>query len=130
MPEPILQEPAAVFMTIMAVILIAPLLSELVRLPGIVGLILGGMLVGRYGLNLLVTGPTIELFGAVGLIYLMFNAGLDIDLDQFSRVRRKAMVFASISFLLPQLSGIGLGWALGLGWAAAILRARPMLRRR
>lgn len=121
MPEPILHEPAAVFMTLMAVILIAPLLTERVNLPGIVGLILGGMLLGQHGLNLLVVGPTMELFGAVGLIYLMFDAGLDIDLGQFSRVRNQAIVFAAISFILPQLSGIGLGRLLGLNWAAAAL---------
>lgn len=121
MPEPILTEPAAIFMTLMAVILIAPLLTERVNLPGIVGLILGGMLLGQHGLNLLAMGPTMELFGAVGLIYLMFDAGLDIDLGQFSRVRNQAIVFAAISYLLPQLSGIGLGRILGLGWAAAVL---------
>lgn len=121
MPEPILQEPAAIFMTLMAVILIAPLLTERVNLPGIVGLILGGMLLGRHGLNLLAVGPTMQMFGAVGLIYLMFDAGLDIDLGQFSRVWNKAIVFAIISFLLPQLSGIGLGRLLGMSWLAATL---------
>jgi hypothetical protein len=73
MPEPILHEPAAIFMTLMAVILIAPLLTKQVNLPGIVGLILGGMLLGGHGLNLLVVGKTMELFGAVGLIYLMLQ---------------------------------------------------------
>jgi Kef-type K+ transport system membrane component KefB len=109
MPEPILQEPTVIFMTLMAVILIAPLLTEQVKLPGIVGLILGGMLLGSHGLNLLHMGPTMELFGAVGLIYLMFDAGLEIDLGQFKRVRNQAILFAALTFSLSELSGIGLG---------------------
>jgi Kef-type K+ transport system membrane component KefB len=121
MPEAILQEPVIIFMTIMAVILVAPLLSKRINLPGIVGLILGGMLVGSHGLNLLSMSETMELFGAVGLIYLMFDAGLEIDLTQLNRFRVQAVVFAVISYLLPQLSGIALGRAFGLGWMAAAL---------
>lgn len=121
MPEAILQEPAIIFMTIMAVILIAPLLSKRVNLPGIVGLILGGMLIGEHALNLLSLGPTMRLFGAVGLIYLMFDAGLEINLEQFKRVRNQALGFAVLSFLLPQFSGIALGRMWGLGWAGAAL---------
>lgn len=121
MPQPLLQEPAAIFLTIMAVILVAPLLSERARLPGIVGLIVGGIIVGRHGLHLLVTGPTIELFGAVGLIYLMFNAGLELNLQQFNQVRDRSVVFAALSFILPQASGILLGQLFGLSLSASIL---------
>lgn len=121
MPEPILTEPIAVFLTIMAVILITPLISEWARLPGIVGLILGGMLVGPHGLNLLTTGRTVELLSTVGLIYLMFTAGLGIDLHQFNRVRNKALMFGLWTFILPVLSGIAMGRILGLGWMASIL---------
>ena len=121
MPEPLLQEPAAIFLTIIAVILIAPLLTERVRLPGIVGLIVGGVIIGRHGLNLLVTGPVITLFGEVGLIYLMFNAGLEIDLQQLGRQIKKPIVFASISYVLPQASGIVLGRLFGLSWSGSVL---------
>lgn len=121
MPDPLLQEPAAIFLAIVAVIFIAPLLSERARLPGIVGLILGGILIGRHGLHLLSVTPTIELFGAVGLIYLMFNAGLEIDLDQFAAVRNRAVTFSAISYLLPQISGILIGRAFDLGWPASVL---------
>jgi Kef-type K+ transport system membrane component KefB len=120
MAEP-LQEPVAVFLTIMAVILITPLLSERVHLPGIVGLILGGILVGPHGLGLLGMTLTIELLSTVGLIYLMFSAGLEIDLHQFGRVRNKAMLFGLFTFAVPLLSGTVLGRVLGLNWASAIL---------
>ena len=116
-----LREPVAVFLTIMAVILITPLLSERVHLPGIVGLILGGILVGPHGLGLLGTTLTIELLSTVGLIYLMFSAGLEIDLRQFSRVRNKAMLFGLFTFAIPQISGTALGRALGLSRTSAVL---------
>jgi Kef-type K+ transport system membrane component KefB len=121
MSDSLLREPVAVFLTIMAVILITPLLTQRVRLPGIVGLILGGMLVGPHVLNLLATGRTIELLSSVGLIYLMFSAGLEIDLHQFARVRNKSLVFGLLTFTIPQVSGIGLGRVLGLDWPASIL---------
>ena len=120
MTEP-LEAPVAVFLTIMAVILITPLLSERVRLPGIVGLILGGILVGPHGLGLLATGRVIELLSTVGLIYLMFSAGLEIDLRQFSRVRNKALLFGLFTFTFPLLSGIALGRGWRLNWASAVL---------
>jgi len=120
MTEP-LEAPVAVFLTIMAVILITPLLSERVRLPGIVGLILGGILVGPHGLGLLATGRVIELLSTVGLIYLMFSAGLEIDLRQFSRVRNKALLFGVFTFTFPLLSGIALGRGWRLNWPSAVL---------
>lgn len=120
MVEP-LQEPIAVFLTIMTVVLITPLLSERVHLPGIVGLILGGMLVGPHGLGLLATDRVIELLSTIGLIYLMFSAGLELDLHQFSRVRNKALLFGLLTFTIPQLSGILMGRMLGWGWLSAVL---------
>lgn len=121
MPEHLLQQPAAIFLVIVAVIFIAPLLTERARLPGIVGLILGGILIGDHGLKPLTMGPVVDLFGTVGLIYLMFNAGLEIDLDQFQQVRKRAFTFAALSYALPQASGIFLGRIFGLNWSASIL---------
>jgi len=121
MPEPLLTEPVAVFLTIMAVILITPLLTEKVHLPDIVGLILGGVLVGPFGFNLLSTGKTIVLLSTVGLIYLMFSAGLEIDLHQFNKVKGKSIVFGLLTFAIPEASGILLGRILGLDLPASIL---------
>ena len=120
MAEP-LKEPVPVFLTIMAVILITPLISKRARLPGIIGLILGGLLVGPHALGLLTTSLTIELLATVGLVYLMFSAGLEIDLRQLGRVRNKALVFGLLTFAIPQLGLTALGRALGFGWASSIL---------
>ncbi|MFW6068306.1 MAG: cation:proton antiporter, partial [Chloroflexota bacterium] len=121
MPEHLLEEPVAIFLIIMAVVLISPLLIERIQLPGIVGLILGGILVGPNVSGLLEVGPSIELLATVGLIYLMFNAGLEIDLRQFNRVRDKALVFGLLTFGIPLVVGILLGRLLGLEWASSVL---------
>jgi Kef-type K+ transport system membrane component KefB/nucleotide-binding universal stress UspA family protein len=121
MQQPLLNEPVAVFLTIMAVILVTPLLSEWLHLPDIAGLIIGGLLVGPHGLNLLSASRTIELLSTVGLIYLMFSAGLEIDLHQFNRVKNKSLVFGLLTFSIPQISGVFLGRAIGLDWPGAVL---------
>ncbi len=120
MLEP-LHEPIPVFLTIMAVILVTPLLSVRVHLPGIVGLILGGMLVGPHVLGVLDVSQSIELLATVGLLYLMFNAGLEIDLRQFSQVRKKALLFGLSTFAVPQILGTMLGRAMGFGWNSSLL---------
>lgn len=118
---PDLNNPVTIFLTIMAVLLITPLLSERVHLPGIVGLLAGGMLVGPHGLGLLQAGSEMELLSTVGLLYLMFSAGLEVDIHQFNRVRSKALLFGVFTFLLPQLMGMALGRWLGMTWLGAVL---------
>lgn len=124
MPEaelPLLHEPLPIFLTILAVILIAPLLSLRLRLPGIVGLVVGGIIIGPYGFKLLDTEGIVELFSIIGLIYLMFNAGLEIDLGQFNRVRARAILFGALTFIIPLIGGTLLGRWLGFTWGGAIL---------
>jgi Kef-type K+ transport system membrane component KefB len=116
-----LNEPVAFFLLIMSIILVTPLLSERVRLPGIVGIILGGMLIGPYGFHLIEAGDRMEFLSTIGLVYLMFSAGLEVDINQFMRVRGRAVVFGFFTFLLPQLMGMGLGRILGLDWLGMIL---------
>lgn len=121
MSHQLLDNPVTIFFTIIAVILIAPLVSEWVRLPGIAGLMLAGMLIGPFGLKLLKADETFELLATVGIIYLMFSAGLEINLHQFNRVRNKAIFFGVLTYLAPQLVGIGFGRLYGLDWLGAIL---------
>ncbi|PSB62508.1 cation:proton antiporter, partial [filamentous cyanobacterium CCP1] len=74
-------DPVAVFLIIMAIMLVAPLLFERIRLPGIVGLILAGVIIGPNGFGVLERDSTIVLLGTVGLLFLMFMAGLETSLD-------------------------------------------------
>lgn len=116
-----LNEPIAIFLVIMAVILITPMLSERIRLPGIVGIILGGMLIGPHGINLLTVEGPIEFLATAGLVYLMFSAGLEVDIRLFKRVRGRALVFGLLTYMVPQFIGMGLGRLLGLSWLGSIL---------
>ena len=116
-----LNEPVAFFLLIMSIILVTPLLSERVRLPGIIGIILGGMLIGPHGFGLIEDNDRIQFLSTIGLVYLMFSAGLEVDINQFMRVRGRSMVFGFFTFLLPQLMGMGLGWILGLETLGMIL---------
>jgi Kef-type K+ transport system membrane component KefB/nucleotide-binding universal stress UspA family protein len=105
----------------MAVILLAPLFSERVRLPGGVGLIIGGIIIGPYVLRLLADDAVMLLLSTIGLIYLMFSAGLEVDLQLFNRVRNKALVFGLLTFGAPLIAGTALGRLIGLDWLGAIL---------
>lgn len=116
-----LNEPVAFFLLIMGIILITPLLSERVHLPGIVGIILGGMLIGPYGFHLIEAGDRIQFLSTIGLVYLMFSAGLEVDIHQFMRVRGRAVIFGLLTFSLPQLMGMALGRILGLDLLGMIL---------
>ncbi|NIQ07726.1 MAG: cation:proton antiporter [Candidatus Korarchaeota archaeon] len=109
MTTPILHEPSAVFLVLLIVLLLGPLLSKKVRLPEIVGLILGGMIIGMHGLNLLETGPLIGALSTVGLLYLMFNCGLELDLQQFKNLLWRSIFFATVSLAIPLLSAILIG---------------------
>jgi Kef-type K+ transport system membrane component KefB/mannitol/fructose-specific phosphotransferase system IIA component (Ntr-type) len=116
--------PVLVFAVAMGVFLAAPLIFERFRVPGIIGLILIGAAIGPNAANLLARDETIVLLGTVGLLYLMFIAGVEIDLHGFRRYRRRSIVFGSLTFLLPQLIGTAVFLAVfGFGWPAAILIA-------
>jgi Kef-type K+ transport system membrane component KefB len=117
----LMREPVGIFLVIMGVVLIAPIISNSLKLPEVVGLIGGGFLIGPYGLAILERNETITALATVGVIYLMFSAGAEVDLAQFSRVRRKSLVYGVITFIFPQGLGILLGLALGYNFASSIL---------
>ncbi|HEX2906795.1 MAG TPA: cation:proton antiporter [Phototrophicaceae bacterium] len=121
MEHQVANNPVAIFLTIMAVILITPLLSERLRLPDIVGLIVGGMLIGPYMLKLLEVDTVVEALATIGLIYLMFSAGLEVNINQFIRVRNKGIVFGLLTFLIPLVMGTVFARLTGMDWPGAIL---------
>ncbi|MEX1212399.1 MAG: cation:proton antiporter, partial [Balneolaceae bacterium] len=94
-------DPVLIFAVVMLVILLAPLAIKRLKIPGLVGLILAGALVGPSLLGFLERDSTIDLLGTVGLLYLMFMAGLSIDLNQFEKLRNKSIGFGLLSFSLP-----------------------------
>ncbi|MBI5352469.1 MAG: cation:proton antiporter [Chloroflexi bacterium] len=117
----LLNKPVGFFLLAMTIILITPLLSERLKLPGIIGIIIGGMLIGPHGFGLMQDSDRIQFLATIGLVYLMFSAGLEVDINQFMRVRTRALVFGLITFICPQLMGMALGYILGLDWLGMIL---------
>lgn len=115
-------EPIGSFALLLAIILIVPSLFERLRLPGLVGLLLAGIVLGPHGLNLLQTdSEALSLLSDIGLVYLMFVAGLEVDIQQFRRTKFRSMGFGSLTFLVPLIMGTMVGRAFGFGWNPAIL---------
>jgi Kef-type K+ transport system membrane component KefB/nucleotide-binding universal stress UspA family protein len=118
-----IKDPVPVFLMILGIMLIAPLLFEKIRLPGIVGLILAGVLVGPNGLGLLARDNTIVLLGTVGLLFLMFMAGLETSLDDLKYNADKAVIFGLATFAVPMALGTVGMMAIGYQLLPAILVA-------
>jgi Kef-type K+ transport system membrane component KefB/nucleotide-binding universal stress UspA family protein len=118
-----IQDPVQVFLIIVAIMLLAPLIFERLKMPGIIGLILAGVLVGPHGLNILARDATIELLGTVGLLFLMFLGGLETSLGDLKGSAGKTATFGLATFLLPMAIGTGAMLAIGYPPLAAILVA-------
>jgi Kef-type K+ transport system membrane component KefB/nucleotide-binding universal stress UspA family protein len=117
-----LDSPIISFTVLLAAILIVPPLFERLRLPGLVGLLLAGVLLGQNGLKLLDSeSDTIQLLSDIGKVYLMFVAGLEIDLAQFRKTRNRSIGFGSLTFLVPFLTGMGIGQLFNFSWNASAL---------
>ncbi|WPP52573.1 cation:proton antiporter [Catalinimonas niigatensis] len=95
------QEPVLVFSLVLFIILLAPILLSKIKIPSIIGLIVAGVIVGPFGFNLLERNSAIELFGTVGLLYIMFLVGLELDLNEFKKSKFKSLFFGVTIFVLP-----------------------------
>ena len=124
-----LLNPVLVFSLLLLIILLSPILLRRFKIPGIIGLILSGIIIGPKGLgiigeNSLASEGWIKLFSTIGLLYIMFMAGLELDLTQFRRYYRKSLVFGLLTFFLPILLGFPLCYyALQLSPLASLLTA-------
>lgn len=105
-----LQNPVVIFALVLVIILLSPIILRRLRIPGIIGLILAGVIIGPNGLNILERDSSIVLFGTVGLLYIMFLAGLEIDMIQFKRSRYKSLLFGLLTFSIPQTIGTLIGY--------------------
>ncbi|MBH8563620.1 cation:proton antiporter [Nostoc sp. CENA67] len=116
------KEPIVPFAILLVVILVIPILFERLRLPGLVGLVFSGIVLGPSGWNLFHTqSPMISLLSDIGLIYLMFVAGLEVDLERFQQRKKRSLGFASFTFIVPLTTGILVGRFFGFGWNTSIL---------
>lgn len=100
-----LGNPVLVFSVILLIILLSPVILRKFRIPGIVGLIISGVVVGPYGLNLIEQNAAVDLFSTIGLLYIMFIAGLELDLNEFRKQRNKSVIFGLLTFIIPLAIG-------------------------
>ncbi len=110
------------FLVLFLVVIVGPPLVQRARVPGLIGLLLGGFLIGPHGFGLLDKGSTtIPDLGQLGLLYLMFVAGVELDLALLRRHRRSAIAFGALTFGFPLVLGTAVGFFLGWGAPAAVL---------
>jgi Kef-type K+ transport system membrane component KefB len=103
------QNPVLIFSLILFIILFAPIILNRFKIPHLIGLIIAGALIGPNGFYLMARDSSIELFGQVGLLYIMFLAGLEIDLGEFKKNKWRSLLFGMYTFTIPMALGIGAG---------------------
>jgi Kef-type K+ transport systems, membrane components len=94
-------DPTMIFLTVMLIILLAPIIMGKLRVPHIIGMVLAGVAIGKYGLNIIVRGESFEIFGNIGLYYIMFLAGLEMDTEGLKKNARRVLIFGLLSFIIP-----------------------------
>lgn len=118
-------DPTWNFFVVLGIILFAPMLLERLRVPSIVGLIFAGVVIGPHGFGVLERDNSFELFGKVGLYYIMFLASLEMNLQDVQKIKGRALALGLLSFAIPMAIGFGVNRAVlpGYAVAAAVLMA-------
>lgn len=115
-------QPVSIFLIVLVIILFAPLLLNKLKIPHIIGMIVAGVVIGPYGFNILANDSTFALFGQVGLLYLMFLAGLEIDMYHLRLNLRRGLLFGALTLLFPLALGVVTSvWVLHLDVLTAFL---------
>jgi Kef-type K+ transport system membrane component KefB/nucleotide-binding universal stress UspA family protein len=119
-----LKNPVLLFSLILFIILFAPLILNKLKIPHLIGLIIAGAIIGPNGLNLMLRDSSIVLYGTVGLLYIMFLAGLEIDMADFKKNSKKSLVFGLLTFSIPMTLGTLISkYFLEFSWMTSVLLA-------
>ena len=94
-------DPTFIFFVVLIIILFAPIVMSKLRIPHIIGMVLAGIAIGQYGFNILVRDNSFELFGRVGLYYIMFLAGLEMDMEGVKKHSRRFLLFGLLTCFVP-----------------------------
>ena len=111
-------DPTLIFFVVLLMILLSPIIMGRLRIPHIIGMVLAGVVVGQYGLDILERDASFELFGRVGLYYIMFLAGLEMDMEGLKKNRNRMAVFGLLTFLIP--------FAMTYAMASGLLHYTPL----
>ena len=115
-------DPTMIFFVVLMIILFAPIIMSKLRIPHIIGMVLAGVVIGKYGLNILERDISFEIFGSVGLYYIMFLAGLEMDLESVKRKSRQFLIFGLLTCFVPLiLTYVMSRTVLGYGHPASFL---------
>ncbi len=117
-----LSEPVAIFFTVLVMILLTPVVLQRLKIPHIVGMIVAGIIIGPHGFHILDRDASFQIFGQVGILYLMFLAGVEIDMLNLKRNWRQGVKFGLMSFAFPMIGGLLVSrYMLGTSWLTASL---------
>ncbi len=117
-------DPVLIFFIVLVIILLSPLLLNRLRIPHIIGMIVAGVVVGPYGIGLLDRDASFTIFGQVGILYLMFLAGIEIDMFHLKKNMRKGLCFGMFTFMVPMVLGtISSYYLLKIDWLTSVLLA-------
>ena len=115
-------DPTLIFFVVLCIILIAPIIMGKLRIPHIIGMVLAGVLIGGYGLNILKRDDSFELFGKVGMYYIMFLAGLEMDKEGMKKSKSRLVTFglltAAVPFVITYFISI---WLMGYSQMSSLL---------
>ena len=119
-----LTNPVLIFSLLLFIILGTPILLNHLKIPHLIGMIIAGAIIGPHGLNLMLRDSSIVLFGTVGLLYIMFLAGLEIDIADFKKNSQRSVIFGLYTFSIPMMLGVLTGlYYLDLSMPASVLLA-------
>ena len=119
-----INDPVLLFSILLFIILLSPVLLKKLRIPSLIGLIIAGVIIGPNGLNILSLDTRVELFGKIGLLYIMFLAGLELDLNNAIKNKNKSIVFGALTFFIPILVGFPISYyILHLDFTASLVVA-------
>ena len=93
--------PTLIFFVVMLIILSAPIIMGKLRIPHIIGMVLAGVLIGKYGFNILNRDDSFELFGNVGLYYIMFLAALEMDMEGVKKNVKRMLIYGALTCFVP-----------------------------
>ena len=113
--------PLAIIAILLGTILFVPMICRKIRIPSIVGFIIVGILVGPYGFQLMAGGDVIQALGKIGMLYIMLQAGIEVDINDFRQTRNNSMVFGLYSFIFPFVLGLMTSKLLGFDWMTSAL---------
>jgi len=119
-----LTSPILILSLLLFIILLVPIVFGKLNIPGVIGLILAGVIIGPYGFGILENSSSIDFFSTIGLLYIMFIAGLELDMNQFRIVKNRSLVFGLLTFSLPLAIGFPVCYyVLKLDFLASLLTA-------